>query len=96
MYNDNLIFLDVKTYDTYFEKTQNQDPESVYAGKWNVWASVLLNRTMMENGAADFAETLLSLWMPSRVSIFTELFFFKKFEQKSQFKKKIGKNSKKI
>jgi hypothetical protein len=65
MYNDKLIAWDVKTFDTYFAKTQNQEPESVYTKSGSdVWASVLLNKTMMENGAADFAQTLWSLWIP--------------------------------
>ena len=57
-----------QSYDTYFEKTQKQSPETTYvASPFPVWTSVLLNRTILEN-PDELISTMWSLWVPKCIN----------------------------
>ena len=52
-------------FNTYFEKTQTQVPETINPiGPSSVWSSVLLNKTVMSEKAEEFAETIIDMWIP--------------------------------
>ena len=52
------------SYDTYFDKTQNQGPETVAAAESSEpWTSVLLNQTILEN-PDDFVASIGKMWIP--------------------------------
>ena len=52
------------SFDTYFEKTLTQAPETTYvSSQFPVWTSVLLNRTILEN-PDELISTMFSLWVP--------------------------------
>ncbi len=64
IYPEKFTGFDKKTYDTYFEKTQSQVPETIYAAEPGTpWTSVLLNQTILEN-PDDFAESIVKMWIP--------------------------------
>ena len=55
---------DRQTYNTYFEKTQSQVPESIYAAEPGTpWTSVLLNQTILDN-PDDFSKSIVKMWIP--------------------------------
>lgn len=61
---ENMAIWDTKIYDTYFDKTQNQLPESVYAsGPNGIWTSVLLNSTVLTQNAEKLIDTLGKNWL---------------------------------
>ena len=52
------------SYDTYFDKTQNQSPETVAVAESSApWTSVLLNQTILEN-PDDFVASIGKMWIP--------------------------------
>ena len=62
------------SYDTYFDKTQNQSPETVAAaesGSSATWTSVLLNQTILEN-PDDFVASIVKMWIPRCYSTGTD------------------------
>ena len=65
VYPDNKVQAEEKYFNTYFEKTQSQAPETIYAtGPTPVWSSVLLNKTVISEQAEDFADTIIEMWIP--------------------------------
>ena len=63
LYPDNMVSWDIKKYDTYFDKTQDQAHETVYvADRAGVWTSVLLNSTTMLENAEGVAGALMKNW----------------------------------
>ena len=66
IYPDKIISAETLSYDTYFDKTQNQSPETVAAaesGYSATWTSVLLNQTILEN-PDDFVTSVVKMWIP--------------------------------
>ena len=64
IYPDKIISAETLSYDTYFDKTQNQSPETVaVAESSDPWTSVLLNQTILEN-PDDFIASIGKMWIP--------------------------------
>ena len=69
LYPDKIASWNPKSYDTYFDKTQNQGPETTYvSGQYPVWTSVLVNRTILEN-SEDFVKSIWSMWVPRCINM---------------------------
>lgn len=65
MYPEYRLHWETVTFNTYYDKTLSQAHETVYVGgKQAVWASVLLNKTMLQERHLDIAGSLGSLWVP--------------------------------
>ena len=74
IYPDKIISAETLSYDTYFDKTQNQSPETVAAaesGSSATWTSVLLNQTILEN-PDDFVASIVKMWIPRCYSTGTD------------------------
>merc|ERR1712008_372790 len=66
------ISAETLSHDTYFDKTQNQSPETVAAAESSdPWTSVLLNQTILEN-PDDFIASIGKMWIPRCYSTGTD------------------------
>ena len=61
---ENMLTWDTSIYDTYFDKTLKQDPETInVAYPSDVWTSVLLNSSTLTEKAEKIADTLNENWL---------------------------------
>ncbi len=64
---ENQIYWDVQGFDTFYDKTLVQDPESILTTQNEVWTSVMWNRTLLgdETLRSELASTLYDHYLPN-------------------------------
>lgn len=60
---DHLQWWTTNHYDTYFEKTLDQSPETVSVNPSWPWTSVLLNQTILTEKAEEFVDAAFEVWV---------------------------------